>query len=166
MQKKKAVAILGIGTNLGDKIKNLSNAIARIKDCHLEIISSSKIYQTPPWGFQSDDDFYNMAIKIETRLNPFQLLVEMKAIELQLGRSEKKSGKYASRLIDIDIIDYNQEVYSFPDLTVPHEHLEARVFVLFPLKDIHPNYQHPKTGVKIQELIDKLKGETIAVVNI
>ncbi|MFK8037324.1 MAG: 2-amino-4-hydroxy-6-hydroxymethyldihydropteridine diphosphokinase [Crocinitomicaceae bacterium] len=166
MQQKKAIAILGLGTNMGDKIQNIKEAIAFLKEAKINILKISKVYQTPPWGFKAKDDFFNLAVKIETKLSPILLLVEIKAIELKMGRPIKLEAGYSSRLIDIDIIDFNNETYNYHDLIIPHPYMQSRNFVLYPLRDLEPSYKHPILNKTISQIIAELNDETIALVNI
>ena len=167
MPNQKYQVVLGLGTNLGNKIDHLNKAVLMLENIGITIISISKIYQTPPWGFESEEDFYNLVLRAKTNYNPIQLLVEIKSIELLMGRPSKlKSEHYESRIIDIDIIDFNGQVIDYKDLKIPHPHLHKRSFVIYPLKDIMPNYCHPVTGSTIEELMAGISNETITVVNI
>ncbi len=167
MQSEKTEVILGLGTNLGHKTENLFKAIEMLEHRNISIIKRSKVYKTPPWGFESEEDFYNMALNAETILTPMQLLIEIKSIEMLMGRPVQKQNKeYVSRIIDIDIIDYNGQVVDFNDLKIPHPLLANRAFVIFPLRDVAADYSHPITGATIEELMDSISNETITVVNI
>lgn len=166
MHKKKAIAVLGLGTNIGDKIQNIKEAIRFLEEAKITILKLSQFYQTPPWGFQAKEDFLNSAVQVETELSPLQLLIEIKAIELKMGRPEKTSNSYMSRVIDIDIIDFENKIYQYHDLMIPHPHMHIRNFVLYPLRDIEPRYIHPNFNKNIEQLIAELTDETIAVVNI
>jgi len=162
----KVRVLLSLGTNLGNKIGNLNMAKKHLNANYMRIITESSVYETPPWGFKSTDKFFNIVLEIETQLRPFQLLIELKAIELKMGRPIKTDDSYKSRIIDIDIIDYNHEEFLNADLTIPHPLLADRSFVLFPLQDVCDNYVHPKTGKTIQELINVLEDKTATLVNI
>jgi 2-amino-4-hydroxy-6-hydroxymethyldihydropteridine diphosphokinase len=165
MQNKTATVILGLGTNLGDKINNLNTAIFNLKQCGVKVLKQSRLYQSPPWGFVAKDDFYNMALQVSTLLSPEQLLIELKAIELKMGRPIKSSLDYSSRIIDIDILDYNMSSFESPELEIPHKHMHKRSFALFPLKDVNQNYVHPNLALHIDELIALLDDNSITVVN-
>lgn len=165
MQNKRVTCFLGLGTNLGDKTNNLKRAILAIENAGIQVIEKSRVYKTPPWGFDATEDFYNMVVKAETALQPFQLLVELKALELKMGRKPKETEHYTSRVIDIDIIDYNQIIFDEHDLKIPHPHLEKRIFVLLPLKDVFAGYKHPASFISIDEMIKTLNDEDITLVN-
>jgi deoxyguanosine kinase len=165
MQNKTATAIIGLGTNLGDKCENLRLAIFHLNLCGVAVVKQSKLYQTPPWGFEAKDDFYNMAVQAITKLSPEQLLVELKAIELRMGRPVKSTQDYSSRIIDLDILDYNMASFKSPDLEIPHKHMHERNFALFPLKDVNQNYVHPNLGLHVDQLIASLNDNLITVVN-
>ncbi len=100
------------------------------------ISSVSSVYETSPWGFESPHPFLNMAVKVRTRLNPFQILYISQAIERELGRMEKSSGVYQDRIIDIDLIMYDQLELDTPQLKLPHPLYKERDFVMRPLSEI------------------------------
>jgi 2-amino-4-hydroxy-6-hydroxymethyldihydropteridine diphosphokinase len=152
---------LSIGSNLGDKYQNIRNAYKAIQQHIGEITSKSSIYITPPWGFKSDSDFYNSILEVYTSLKPKDLLATIKQIEKDLGRQKKQSNVYESRLIDIDIIDYNQQIFNDTDLSVPHPLMSERSFVVVPLSQINPNWIHPKTQKNIKEIKAHLKEKEI-----
>jgi len=162
---KTAKVFLGLGTNLGDKEANLNLAILHLKAYDIKIIQSSRIYVSPPWGFDSKDEFYNVVLEVETKLNPFQLLIEIKGIELKMGRLVKTSQNYESRIIDIDIIDYNFEIINYEDLIIPHPHLTKRNFVILPLVEICPNYIHPVFKTLLKDAIDEKMKNNIKFIN-
>jgi 2-amino-4-hydroxy-6-hydroxymethyldihydropteridine diphosphokinase len=139
---------LGIGTNLGDKKKNIQEAIELISS-YSEIKKISSIYETPPFGFESNDSFFNIVTELKTNLDPYELLKRNQETEKRLGREYFNDGKYHSRIIDLDILLFNQEVINTPDLTVPHPHIISRNFVLIPLLEINENIAVPNNP-KIQ----------------
>lgn len=136
---------LGIGTNLGDRENNLKQAIAAIENQVGHVHKSSSVYETEPWGFQSDDAFLNMVIMAETELSPHELLDNILSIELSLGRI-RNDKRYSSRIIDIDILLYNEEIIDDAELKVPHPQLQSRKFVLIPLCEIAGEMRHPVGG--------------------
>ncbi len=141
-----SIAFLGIGTNLGNKESNLDHAIEKIEEYIGRILKSSSIYETEPWGFQAKNEFLNMAVMVETELVPSELLKKVLNIELLLGRIRGKkhySFSYSSRLIDIDILLYENIIIDEPDLKIPHPLMHHRKFVLVPLCDIAPEMIHP-----------------------
>ncbi|MCF8715405.1 2-amino-4-hydroxy-6-hydroxymethyldihydropteridine diphosphokinase [Joostella atrarenae] len=144
---------LSIGSNLGDKYKNLNKTVELIKESIGNLISCSPIYQTPAWGFESDD-FYNICIGIDTELQPLELLDCILQIEEKMGRVRSQTEGYAARTIDIDIIFYEDAMISEPELIIPHPNLHLRKFVLQPLADIAPGKIHPKLNKSITELLE------------
>ena len=114
----------------------------------------SPLYETDPWGFDSDDRFLNLVISIDTAFNPDELLTALQKIEKLLGR-ERTSLAYESRPIDLDILFYNEEIINGPKLTIPHPLIQKRMFVLKPLLDISPDLIHPEFNESIKELEKK-----------
>ncbi len=128
---------LSLGTNLGDKERNLSVAIKEIGRRIGTVRVQSAFLTTKPWGFSSDNDFLNAAVCCETALSPFDLLHETQAIERDMGRLSKSvGGVYHDRIIDIDILVYDDIHIETPELTIPHPRMNERDFVLKPLKEI------------------------------
>ena len=127
---------LGLGTNQGDKHSNLRNAVnALAKSCGV-VIDESSIYESPAWGFKSDESFYNSVILLKTEKSPEELLSSVKKIETELGRKKKIKVGYESRVIDIDILLCDRIVINQDDLIVPHPLIEDRLFVLEPLFEL------------------------------
>ena len=133
---------LGLGSNLGDRLDNISNAAMLIGRHAGEVVASSSLYETEPWGFEADNKFINMVICVMTDLSPSALLGRLLMIEANLGRL-RCEGKYTSRTIDIDILFYGDEVINDNVLKVPHPRLHERKFVLTPLNEIAPELMHP-----------------------
>ena len=130
-------AYLSLGTNLGDKENNLLSAISEIERRIGPVRAQSAFLATEPWGFDSQNTFLNAAIRIETKFSPLELLDETQQIERDLGRKHKSvNGQYHDRIIDIDILLYDDLHISTPRLTIPHPHMYERDFVLIPLKEI------------------------------
>ena len=156
---------IGVGTNLGDKLNNIRMAYQMIQSSVGDITRKSFIYKTPPWGFESKEDFNNSVIEVKTKLDSIQLLDELQSIEKALGKKQAYQIGYASRLIDLDIIDFNGEIIDNKRLSIPHSHLSDRNFVLFPLFDVCPKWVHPKTKKSISKLIKAIenKGEISVV---
>lgn len=133
---------IGIGTNIGDKMKNINDAIDAVKHLpNTEVVKMSAVYETAPWGYTDQDNFYNVCVQVETSLTPNGMLGACLGIEAALGR--ERTFKYAPRIIDIDILLYNDLKIETAELTVPHPRMSERSFVLIPLKDILPEL---KTG--------------------
>lgn len=147
-----AKVYLGLGTNLGDKENNLRTAVKYIEERIGKVVSLSAFYKTAPWGFVSDNSFLNAAVCVETKLTPLQLLKETQAIEKQSGRKNKSNGKYTDRIIDIDILLYDELVLETDKLIIPHPLMTQRSFVMIPLTEIAPELIHPVYKKKIKDL--------------
>ena len=153
---------LSLGTNLGERRRNLREAIKRLKQS-VVIEQESAIYETKPWGKVDQPVFLNQCIACTTQLPPQQLLEEIEKIESALGRTQ--SERWGPRLIDIDILLYDQLVLNTPKLTLPHLHLAERAFVLVPLAEIAPQLHHPILKLTIQELLQKVDIQGVTMVN-
>ena len=144
---------LGLGTNLGDKEQNLRMSIKKIEERIGNVVSLSAFYATAPWGFSSENSFLNAAVCVETTLLPLQVLEETQRIERELGRTEKSvNGLYADRLIDIDLLLYDDRVMDAEGLILPHPLMTERRFVMEPLSDIAPDVVHPVLHKTMKEL--------------
>lgn len=133
-----SIVYLGIGTNIGDKVRNIDDALVSIKRLPLtKIISVSDLYETLPWGYAEQDNFYNICLKIETGLSPNGILGACLGIEAAIGR--ERTFMYAPRVIDIDVLLYENANLNTEELTVPHPRMKERAFVLVPLKDVLPS---------------------------
>ena len=149
---------LGLGTNLGDREANLNKALEFIGKSIGRVDSRSGIYETEPWGFQSENNFLNMVIKVHTKLKPTDLIKKLILIEDQLGRI-RDSRKYISRTIDIDILLYANVVIDKSNLTIPHPLIQDRKFVLVPLCDIAPEMIHPVLNKTFAVLLKECKDD-------
>ena len=144
---------LGLGTNLGDKEQNLRMSIKKIEERIGNVVSLSAFYATAPWGFSSENSFLNAAVCVETTLLPLQVLEETQRIERELGRTEKSvHGLYADRLIDIDLLLYDDRVMDAEGLILPHPLMTERRFVMEPLSEIAPDVVHPVLHKTMKEL--------------
>lgn len=143
-------AYLILGSNLNDREFALKLATSWIKEKCGTILKKSAIYRSKAWGFTNQPDFLNQILIIETKLDPWQLLKSLLDIEKQMGRVREI--KWHSRLIDIDILFYGQEVIDLPELQIPHPRLAERNFTLVPLMEIAPQFIHPTFAVTIEEL--------------
>ncbi|MBR4842237.1 MAG: 2-amino-4-hydroxy-6-hydroxymethyldihydropteridine diphosphokinase [Bacteroidaceae bacterium] len=148
---------LSLGTNMGDRQSNLDTALSLIGQKTGTVQAISTMIETEPWGYKSDNRFLNMAVKVETMLTPLQVLSVTRSIERSMGRKEKSSnGKYTDRIIDIDLLMYDDLITDSPELTLPHKLMHKRRFVLEPLAQIAPGLEHPVLHKTIRELLDKL----------
>lgn len=140
---------LSLGSNLGDRLNNLQDAIRSLPP-NVQPLSQSRIYETDPWGYVDQPAFLNLVIKASTELSPKKLLAFIKKMEVVLGREE--AFRYGPRLIDLDILFYDDLVLDSPDLTIPHPQLTERAFVLIPLAEVAPDLIHPVTKKTIWQL--------------
>lgn len=153
------IVYASLGSNLGDRFENLKTAISSIQKNIGKVSKISSIYITPPWGFESNNDFFNACIEFSTESEPEEILIKFEIIENQLGRKRKSSGGYTSRPIDIDILTYGREIILSEKLCIPHPRLDERNFVLLPLAEIAPTFVHPKSRKSIQQLIADCQDE-------
>lgn len=145
-------AILSIGSNMGDRMQNLQSCIAYLQQHVATVVKVSAVYETPAWGFDGNN-FYNCAVVVHTCKNVQALLADILAAEKEQGRVRTASGGYTSRSIDIDIIAFNDEVIAEEGLQVPHLRMQHRNFVLYPLRDIAPQWEHPVLKHDVDTLI-------------
>jgi len=153
---------LGLGSNLsskyGDRFTNINLAISFLEEYGIKVIKKSNFYETPSYPNKENPKFINAVILIETILPPVDLMSVLIFIEEKLGR--KRDKKNDPRTCDIDIIDYNSQIlnlkFNNSELTLPHNDLSKRNFILFPLQEISPNWKHPKTKEFIRDLLQKL----------
>jgi 2-amino-4-hydroxy-6-hydroxymethyldihydropteridine diphosphokinase len=135
-----AEALLGLGGNVGDVRATLSEAIALFADgADVELIARSSDYRTPPWGVTDQPPFINLAIAVETRLSPRDLLTRALNVERALDRDRTRERRWGPRTIDIDLLAYDDLALDEPALTLPHPRLFERAFVLMPLAEIVPD---------------------------
>ena len=128
---------LSLGTNLGSREDNLERALHLLQEQVGALLRRSSVHETTPWGFESSHMFLNLCVCMATSLSPLQLLATTKQIERQLGRTQKSAhGHYADRLIDIDILLYDDAHVNESDLIIPHPHMYERDFVMLPLNEI------------------------------
>ncbi|HBP64913.1 MAG TPA: 2-amino-4-hydroxy-6-hydroxymethyldihydropteridine diphosphokinase [Desulfosporosinus sp.] len=142
-------AFLGLGSNLGDRAHYLEEAVTALSSPVLKIEATSRIYETEPWGLLDQPLYWNLVIKIETSLEPLELLHVCQEIERQLGRERKQH--WGPRTIDIDLLIYDNIVSDSEELILPHPYLEERAFVLVPLREIAPELVLP-SGKSISEV--------------
>jgi 2-amino-4-hydroxy-6-hydroxymethyldihydropteridine diphosphokinase len=148
-----APAYLGLGTNLGDRRANLSAAVNALPALGT-IVRISDVYESDAVGYVAQPHFWNLAVLLMTKLTPGQLLAAVKDIEAALGRVP--TFRMGPRLIDIDLLLYDQEVIDTATLQLPHPGMLERAFVLWPLIDINPELRDPVTGVSLQEVARRL----------
>ncbi len=144
------IVYLALGSNLGNRAANLKEAIAALSP-QMEVQAKSKVYETPPWGYTEQAKFLNQVLKVKTYLEPVLLLKHLKRLELALGRTA--TFQNGPRLIDMDILFYDDLVFESSGLVIPHPHVHERGFVLLPMLDIAPDFVHPVKLKSVRELI-------------
>lgn len=160
---KKHKTFISIGSNIGDKRVNCENALNRIATSGVgEIIKVSRFYRTQPVDYTDQDWFVNAAAEIETPLLPKEFLLALKNIEKELGTT-LKSVRFGPRIIDLDILLYDDLVINSNDLIIPHERMHERVFVLKPLCDINSEIIHPVIKRKIKDILLDIEDENQGV---
>lgn len=154
------IVYLALGSNLGDRLANLKQAIASLSP-QVEVKMKSRVYETPPWGYTEQPAFLNQVIKGNTYVEPGPLLRHLKRLEIALGRTP--GFENGPRLIDIDILFYNELVRDTPPLILPHPRLHERGFVLMPLNDIAPALLHPTMRKTVSEMLKSCDTSGITV---
>lgn len=153
-----------LGGNLGDKRQLFAQTIALLNEKVGTIIRQSSIYETEPWGFDSEDLFWNQVVELDVTVSAEEVLKRTQLIENQLGRI-RKTGQYDSRLMDIDILFYDDKRMELPKLVIPHPRIQERKFVLVPLNELVPEMVHPGLNKSIRQLLsecqDQLKVEKV-----
>lgn len=151
---------LGIGGNIGNKHNNFEKVLKIIEKELGTIIKKSSIYETPPWGFETKDNFWNQIILIDTTLSPQELLHSIQNIEKQFCRKRKDIG-YNSREMDIDILYFDDIFIDTETLIIPHPKMELRKFVLVPLNEIAPDLKHPLLRFTSFEMLENCKDSSV-----
>ncbi len=153
-----AIAYLCLGSNIGDKIGYLQQAVKLLTATGMvTVVRSSAFYETEPWGNKNLDWFVNAVIEVKTKLSPRELLDLCKNTEIQMGRQKATTKEYEARNIDIDILFYGDLIVDEPDLKIPHEHLHERAFEIVPLLELIPDYEHPKYKKSLLQLHEDLE---------
>lgn len=143
---------------MGDRSRNLAEAINSMEKNDLQILRESSIYESPPWGYTDQPSFLNQVVEIETDHSPENLLLILQRIEKELGR--QKRNRWHQREIDLDILLYEQKIIKTPDLIIPHQWMHERRFVLTPLAEIAGEYKDPRNGLTMEELLRSTKDKS------
>ncbi|HCP40353.1 MAG TPA: 2-amino-4-hydroxy-6-hydroxymethyldihydropteridine diphosphokinase [Cryomorphaceae bacterium] len=152
-------AIILLGTNLGDKVQNLATAKEAIVRFST-ILGKSRLYESPPWGYQSTNSYLNQVLLVETDLGPEELLVKLLFTEKAMGRVREEAG-YADRTIDLDMLDYDGKIWESELLVLPHPRLHLRRFTLMPMEDVVPNWSHPILQKSLATLLDECPDKVV-----
>ena len=158
----KHTVYIALGTNLGNRKTNLNAAIESLPP-DVNVLAESHIYETPPWGYEDQPAFLNMVVKAETDLEPEPLLQYLKQLEVELGR--ESNFRWGPRLIDLDILFYDDQIIDTPPLVIPHPRLHERGFVLVPLMDVAPDIVHPVIEKKISALLAEVDAQGIKCIS-
>ena len=152
-----AIAYLSLGSNIGDRLSNIQQAVQLLSlDENMVILKTSSFYETEPWGVKNQPWFVNAVIRIETELKPIELLRVINHTEERLGRCRELENRWCARTLDIDILFYDDLIFENEILTIPHKNLHNRAFVLVPMLEIAENYIHPVFKKTILEIYDEL----------
>ena len=149
---KNHIIYLLLGSNLGDRKKQLDEAINLVREMIGPVTKRSSFYETEPWGFSSEEFFLNIALQMLTVLSPEEVMQKIDLVEKSFGRERRGSG-YSSRRMDIDILFYDDLISEQDNLKIPHPRIQVRRFALVPLNEIEPELIHPVFGKTIRELL-------------
>jgi len=142
------LARIGIGANLGNAVHTVQIALSELNR-YGRVVRTSSLYETKPWGVKNQPDFINAAALLETALTPRELLGELKKLEAELGREQ--TYRWGPRVVDFDILAYDDCTIDEPDLVVPHPRMHERAFVLVPLAEIDPNYESARDALSEED---------------
>ena len=151
------IIYLLLGSNVGDRSKHLTDGRTLIAERIGKISKSSHVYETAPWGFQDQDDFYNQALEVKTDRSPSEVLKISKEIEEEVGRVSNE--KWHPRVLDIDILLFGKKVIHQEGLNIPHASMHERNFALIPLMELAPELIHPALELSIEELFWNCKDD-------
>ncbi len=153
-----ARVFLSIGSNLGDRVANIQQAVSMLSlDNRIKILKTSSFYETQPWGNKNQPWFINAAMAIETVLDPEEVLSIFQNIEAKLGRKRELFKKWSERTLDIDILMYDEQIINSKNLIIPHPYMHERAFVLVPMLEVKADLVHPIFNKTISELYDELQ---------
>jgi 2-amino-4-hydroxy-6-hydroxymethyldihydropteridine diphosphokinase len=144
-----------LGANLGERFDQMKSAFQEVEKQVGRILQYSSIYETAAWGMEDEPNYLNQVLLVETTLKPLEVLKQINKIEEQLGRV--RNLKWESRIIDIDILFYENLLIDRPELTIPHPYLHLRKFTLIPLHEIAPDFMHPSLKKSTKELLNELQ---------
>jgi 2-amino-4-hydroxy-6-hydroxymethyldihydropteridine diphosphokinase len=160
----KTIAI-GIGTNQGDRIRSMSSVLEKMLQQGFEILQVSSLYESQAVGYESDNLFLNAVIKIQTHLDPEEVLHFLMQIEAEMGRVRQELG-YADRPMDLDILAVEEEIIHTEILQVPHPRMHERAFVLIPFQEVWSDWKHPQKRLKITELCQMVHNQKLMKVGV
>lgn len=150
-------AYLSIGSNIGERLKFIEQAVSFLGLCEeIDVVQTSALYETEPWGVKDQNWFLNVAVEINTTLSPQDLLVKCNQIESTLGRNRDVEKRWGERTVDIDIVFYGKQIINTDILVVPHTRMHERAFVLVPMLEIAPEFVHPIFNKSMVDLYESL----------
>lgn len=154
--------VLSLGSNQGNRLENIRACISLVHKTAGTVLRVSKVYETPSWGFESED-FYNCALLLHTNLSAEKVLDKILEAEKQLGRIRNGQLGYQARIIDIDIVTFDEVVIETETLHIPHPQMQNRLFVLLPMQDLNYDWVHPKLNRSIPELINETQDSSVCL---
>lgn len=153
-------AVIILGGNEGNVPATFKKCKDSFESIGYVVKNISSLYSSPPWGFESSNEFYNQVLVLNTNKNPHEVLHDCLSIENEFGRIRNNSAEYEDRIIDIDILFYGDEVLVEEDLIIPHPRLHERKFCLVPLAEIMPGFVHPELDKTISELLSECEDKS------
>ncbi|MDF3029117.1 MAG: 2-amino-4-hydroxy-6-hydroxymethyldihydropteridine pyrophosphokinae [Fluviicola sp.] len=159
-QKKsnfKELIYIGVGTNLGDRLGNIRHAIEELNQFDIQIIRTASVYETPAWGFESDDLFLNTVFECSSPIKPMDCLKATQFVEKKIGRKKTLKEGYESRIIDLDILLFKDQQIYLPELTIPHTYITERQFVITPMHELTDSFFFDSLNSNFEELKNKFK---------
>lgn len=154
------LACFSLGSNMGDRKMSMEGAVSLLSERIGPIESLSGMFESPPWGYESDAVYINCCVAIHTALDPLDLMDIALEIEREMGRIREGSG-YSDRVIDVDLLLCGDLVVDHPRLIIPHPRMSLRRFVLLPLAEIAPDLLHPVSGLSISELLERCPDQSL-----
>lgn len=153
-----ALVYLSLGSNKGDRVGYIQQANSLLNGFEsINVVQSSSLYETEPWGVESENWFVNAVVQVRTSLSPRLLLAQCQKVEALLGRNREQEGKYGDRNIDIDILFYDNLIMNEPDLVIPHKYMHERAFTLVPMLELAPEMIHPVFRKSMNDLYEELE---------
>lgn len=153
-----ALVYLSLGSNKGDRVGYIQQANSLLNGFEaINVVQSSSLYETEPWGVESENWFVNAVVQVRTSLSPRLLLAQCQKVEALLGRNREQEGKYGDRNIDIDILFYDNLIMNEPDLVIPHKYMHERAFTLVPMLELAPEMIHPVFKKSMNDLYEELE---------
>lgn len=153
-----ALVYLSLGSNKGDRVGYIQQANSLLNGFEsINVVQSSSLYETEPWGVESENWFVNAVVQVRTSLSPRLLLAQCQKVEALLGRNREQEGKYGDRNIDIDILFYDNLIMNEPDLVIPHKYMHERAFTLVPMLELAPEMIHTVFKKSMNDLYEELE---------